>query len=336
MAGEIHYHRLILLMTDEELEKFCGEWVGKKSGYIEVKRFAGSGDKGRDVVGFLTDQRHAGNWDNYQCKQYRRGIDRPQGLLAIGKVLYWAWMKEFTAPRFFYFVAPQGLARKFEALIDKPDALRDALINDWDAACAKSITKKEKIALVPALKAFIEAYPFKNVKHLTLDDMMDDPAVKPLLFERWGADPGKYPAGVVPTIVQDTEMRYVDELVAAYSERAKVNFSNHDAVLAHEEHGPDLIRQRERFFEADAFQKFYRDNTNASVLSTFKKDIEHGVADRWSAPATDTLARVQSVMELAGVVAPAGPLARYGHVPVKQGICHHFVNDGDKSWKKKP
>lgn len=336
MAGEIHYDRLILLMSDDELEKFCREWVEKKSGYVDVKRYAGPGDKGRDVVGFLTGQRHDGYWDNYQCKQYRRGIDRPQGLLAIGKVLYWAWKKEFTAPRYFYFVAPQGLSRKFEILIDKPNDLRDALIKDWDAVCAKSITRKETIALDPALKAFIEMYPFKNVKVIALDDMMADQAVKPLLFERWGADPGKYPPGVVPTAVQATEMRYVDELVTAYGERSKIVFHNHDAVLEHEDHGPDLRRQRERFFEADAFQKFYRDNTNPSVLSAFRRDIEHGVADRWSAPATDTLERVRSVMELAGVVAPAGPLAKYAHVPVKQGMCHHFVNDGEKSWKKEP
>ena len=334
MAGEIHYDRLILLMTDDELEKFCRAWVEKKTSYFEVKRFAGPGDKGRDVVGFFTDQRHEGAWDNYQCKQYRRGIDRSQGLLAIGKLLYWAWKGEFSAPDHFFFVAPQGLARKFEVLIDKPSELRDALIGNWDSVCAKSITQRETIVLDPALKAFIEKYPFKNVKAITLDEMIADPAVKPLLFERWGADPGKYPPGVVPLEVQGTEMRYIEELIAAYGEHAKAAFTDHDAVLENEDYGPDLRRQRERFFEADAFQKFYRDNTNATVLSDFRKDIEHGVADRWSAPAPDMLARVRSVMELAGVVTPAGPLAKYAHVPAKQGMCHHFVNDGEKTWKK--
>jgi len=36
--------------------------------------------------------------------------------------------------------------------------------------------------------------------------MMDDPAVKPLLIEKFGADPGKYPTAAVPMEVQDTEM----------------------------------------------------------------------------------------------------------------------------------
>jgi hypothetical protein len=336
MTGAIRYDRLVLLMDADELEKFCRDWVEKKSGYLEVRRFAGSGDKGRDVVGFRTDVRHDGAWDNYQCKQYLRGITLPQALLAIGKVLYWASQGEFTPPDNFYFVAPKGLANKLESIIDKPSELKAALLNNWDSVCASSITKKQTISLDAKLMAFIDAFAFKNVRIVTLDDLMADPAVKSLLIEKWGADPGKYPPATVPIDVQSAEMRYIDELVGAYGERAKAKFSNHDAVLKHEEHGPDLRRQRERYFEADAFQKFYRDNTSAIVIGGFRKDIQHGVAERWNAPSTDTLARVEAVMDRAGTILPAGPLAKYAHVPVKQGMCHHFVNDGELSWKKKP
>jgi hypothetical protein len=335
MTDYVRYDRLILLMDDEELEKFCRAWTEKKAGYVEVKRFAGTGDMGRDVVGFLTDKRHDDGWDNYQCKQYRKGVNRSQGMLAIGKVLYWTSQGHFTPPRNFYFVAPKGLARKLELLIDKPSELKKALIGEWNSVCANSITKKAPIPLDAKIKAVIEAYDFKNVRTVTIDDMMDDPAVKPLLIEKFGADPGRYPAATVPTDVQGTEMRYIEELVVAYGERAKMAFADHDAVLADADHGPDLRRQRERFFEAEAFQKFYRDNTTARVISGFRKDVQFGVVDRWNASAADTLARVETVMELAGTVMPAGPLAKYAHVPVKQGMCHHFANDGEMSWKKK-
>ncbi|MGF1620410.1 MAG: ABC-three component system protein [Rhodomicrobiaceae bacterium] len=323
-------------MDDDELEKFCRAWTEKKTGYVEVKRFAGPGDMGRDVVGFLTDKRHDGAWDNYQCKQYRQSVNRSQGLLAIGKVLYWASQGHFTPPRNFYFVAPKGLARKLELLIDKPSALKKALIDDWDTVCANLITRKRTALFDAEVKAVVDAYDFKNVRIITLDDMMDDAAVKPLLIEKFGADPGKYPAAAVPVSVQNTEMRYIDELVDAYGERVKIPFADHAAVLADVDHGADLRRQRERFFEADAFQKFYRDNTSASVISGFRKDVQFGVVERWKAPAADTLARVEAVMDHASTVTCAGPLAKYAHVPVKQGICHHFVNDGELSWKKKP
>ena len=166
---------------------------------------------------------------------------------------------------------------------------------------------------------------------------MADPAVKPLLIEKFGADPGTYPPAVVPVDVESAEMRYIGELVAAYVERAGMAFSDHHAVLADSEHGPDMRRQRDRYFEADAFQKFYRDNTSASVIAGFRKDVEFGVVDTWNTAAPDALARVEAVMKQAGTITPAGPLAKYAHVPVKQGMCHHFVNDGTLSWKgKKP
>ena len=336
MTVDVRYDRLVLLMSDEELEKFCRDWVDKKPGYFEVRRFAGPGDKGRDVVGFRTDQRHDGAWDNYQCKQYLRGVSLPQGLLAIGKVLYWASRGEFTAPEHFYFLAPKGVARKLEAIVDKPSELKAALVAEWDTVCSTAITKKDTVPFDEKLEAIIAGYPFKNVHVVTLDDMMSDPAVKPLLIEKWGADPGNYPVATVPAEVQSSEMRYIEELVGAYGERANSSFAHHDAVLNHDEHGPDLRRQRERFFEADAFQKFYRDNTSPAVIARFRKDIEHGVVDRWNAPAIDTLARVHAVIEHAGVVSPGGPLAKYAYVTVKQGICHHFVNDGEMSWRKDP
>jgi hypothetical protein len=332
---DIRYDRLILQMDDAELEQFCRAWVEKKSGYLEVKRYAGTGDLGRDVVGFLTDQRHDGEWDNYQCKQYRSGVAQTQGLLAIGKVLYWAWKGEFVAPRKFIFVAPKGLARKLDGLLDKPSELKKTLLDNWDAACGKNITQKETIALCTSLRAFIEVYDFKNVHSINIDQLMADSAVKPLLIEKFGADPGAYPPAVVPIDVENAEMRYIQELVDAYGERAKAAFASHQAVLDDEEHGPDLRRQRDRFFEADAFQKFYRDNTSAPVIAGFRKDVHFGVVDSWNAKTPDTLARVETVMKQAGTITPAGPLAKYAHVPVKQGMCHHFVNDGEMSWKGK-
>lgn len=332
---EVRYDRLILSMNDTELEQFCRQWVEKKSGYFEVKRFAGTGDLGRDVVGFLTDQRHDGEWDNYQCKQYRSGVAKSQGLLAIGKVLYWAWKGEFTAPKKFFFVAPKGLARLLDGLIDKPKALKSALLDEWDSVCAKAITKKVTITLDASLRAFIDAYEFENIHSIDIDGVMSDTAVKPLLIEKFGADPGTYPPAVIPAEVESSEMRYIGELVEAYAERAGASFADHHAVLNDLEYGPDMRRHRDRYFEADAFQKFYRDNTSATVIAGFLRDVHFGVVDSWNAAASDALARVEAVMTQAGTVTPAGPLAKYGYVPVKQGFCHHFVNDGKMSWKGK-
>jgi hypothetical protein len=329
----IKYDRLILIMDDTELEQFCRQWVDKRSGYVEVHRCAATGDKGRDVVGFLSLQRHEGPWDNFQCKQYRTPLDVTQGLRAVGKVLYWASRGEFTTPRRFYFVAPKGLNQKLAALIDKPGEFKKTLISKWEASCGKAIIKDQNLPLDQPLLDVINAFPFHEIHKITIDELMDDASIIPLLVEHWGADPGQYPAGIVPALVGEQELKYLRALVDAYSERENVIFADHEAVFAHNEHGPDLRAHRERYFEADAFQKFYRDNTSATIIKTFRNEIHFGIRDKLKAATSDTLARIEAVMSQAAIVSPAGPLAKYAYVPVKQGVCHHLVSDDEISWK---
>lgn len=329
----VRYDRLILAMKDDELESFCRAWVEKKADYFEVKRFGGSGDLGRDVVGFVSAKRHEGDWDNFQCKQYRARLDKGRGLLAIGKVLYWASRGKFTTPRHFFFVAPRGINASLSDLINKPSELRLALIDNWSQYCAGKIIDNQHIALDEDLLGVIDSFVFSNVSTIDVDEMVSDKAAVPLLVKLYGADPGEYPRAAVPVIVQSSELAYLMALVEAYGDRESLAFSNYDEVLAHEVHGPDMCAQRERFFEADGFQKFYRDNTSPDVISTFRRDIHFGIREKLKAHAPDQLARVEATMTQAGMVTPAGPLARYAYVPVKQGICHHLVNDGEIDWK---
>ena len=57
------YDRRLLALDDTELEEFVRQWVSRKQ-YYEVERFTGTADMGRDVVGFLSKDRHEGAWHN--------------------------------------------------------------------------------------------------------------------------------------------------------------------------------------------------------------------------------------------------------------------------------
>jgi hypothetical protein len=43
----VRIDRLILALTDDELETFVREWTEHKKEYLEVQRFTGPGDMGR-------------------------------------------------------------------------------------------------------------------------------------------------------------------------------------------------------------------------------------------------------------------------------------------------
>lgn len=327
--------RLILSLPDDELEKFVRMWVELRKGYVEVQRFTGAGDMGRDVVGYLTQSRHEGPWHNYQCKQYGRAVQLNVGLLEIGKILYYAYRGEFTPPTTYFFVAPRGVARTLRSLIAKPNEFKATLIAKWDQCCADHITKTEAVKLNSGLMAFVNVWNFSKVTVLSVDEILNDPAGTAAMAKWFGKDPGPAPVGMAPAEVQAHEMPYVQQLLDAYGERDHAKFKQHEDVKFHDEFGPHLDMQRERFFDADAFSRFYRDNTMSEEIETLRTDMLHGVVDIHRATHADSLSRVDAVMAQAATVAPSGVLARHARVPVKQGICHHFANEGRLKWRKK-
>src|SRR3546814_5375063 len=108
---------------------------------------------GRDVVGFCAPQRHEVNWDNYQCKQYRVKVGTAEGILAVGKIFYWASQGHFTVPRTFYFVAPNGLNTNLLGLINRPSLFRKTMVDEWDKYCATKIVQKTAIPMSDGLRA---------------------------------------------------------------------------------------------------------------------------------------------------------------------------------------
>jgi hypothetical protein len=331
---QIRHDRLIIQLNDEDLEKFVREWMSHKKEYVEVERFTGPGDMGRDVVGFLTHQRHEGPWHNYQCKQYGRTLQTAVGMLEVGKVLYFSHRGEFTPPTSFFFVAPRGVNRNLKRFIANPSSFKRELIDKWNEYCADAISKGTHVALDPALRAFIERWDFSQIHSLSVDAIMDDPASKPVLQSWFGADPGPPPLGKVPGDIESREMPYIRQLLDAYGEREECAFQSYTDIENHAVHGEHVRMQRERFFDADAFSRFYRDNVMSQEIDLLTRDIFYGVVDTNRADHADSLTRVDAVMTQAANVHPSGALAKYARVPVKQGICHHFANEGRLKWRQ--
>lgn len=329
------YDRQILALNDTQLEQFVNDWIDcKAKGYVEVTRFSGAGDLGRDVVGFLSKERHEGLWHNYQCKQYGRKLPTETAIVEIGKILYYAYQGEFLAPAQYFFVAPRGVNRNLEKLIYNPSQFKAKLIDYWDKYCSTKISDSLTISLDESLKTFIDAFDFSTIRRFTLDDILNDMHIKPVLHKWFGEDLGPAPRGQVPLEVRPSELPYIKQLVGAYSQRSGQTFSDYKEIEYYPDYSFHLSQQRERFYDADAFKRFYRDNTSPDVLDSFERDIYHGVIDTCNAEHKDALTCVNAVMAQASVVQAAGMLARYARVPVKQGVCHHLANVGELKWHR--
>lgn len=334
MASPTNYRRSVLALDDGELEQFVRQWVQRKaSSYTESAMFSGAGDLGRDVVGYLSPNLHQGAWHNFQCKQYAKRLSTSTALFELGKIFYHADQGQFTLPTEYKFVAPRGVNRKFEKLVFNPSLLSAELIANWDQYCASSIVSGLTIALNGTLLKLVQDFQCK-VSRIDIDDLLIDPDIKPVLHAWFGWDPGPAPKGIVPISVETLEIPYINELVAAYAERHGVPFANYAEACAIHKYKEHLASQRERFYDAEAFQRFYRDNTNAETIREFSEDIYSGVKDVCYSNHADAFECVNAVMSQAAAVQAAGPLAPHARVQVKQGMCHHFANVGRLKWKQ--
>jgi hypothetical protein len=329
------YDRDVLALDDTQLEHFVLDWVkSKTASYVETTSFSGPGDLGRDVVGFLTRDKHEGAWDNYQCKQYAKPLPTDTAIREIGKILYHAFNKEFSAPTNYYFVVPRGVNRNLEKLIFNPSEFKKKIISEWNQYCANKIIDGQTIHLDLPLESFIDNFDFSSINRINLEDILSDAMAKSVLFKWFGADPGPAPPGIVPDKVENVELPYINQLVDAYSQHEGKAFASHADVDKHSDYNKHLSMQRERFYDADSFKRFYRDNTDKAVIEHFENDIYHGIFETCNGKHEDTLACVDAVMNQAANLQPAGPLAQHARVPVKQGVCHHFANEGRVQWRK--
>ena len=97
--------KLIELLEPGQWEEFTEEWAHSLKQYTDVERWSGPGDMGRDIIGFSSDQKFAGPWDNYQCKRYAGKLMPAQMWVEIGKMVYYTFRQEFTVPKNYYFAA---------------------------------------------------------------------------------------------------------------------------------------------------------------------------------------------------------------------------------------
>jgi hypothetical protein len=140
----VHPEDRVRLFSADQWERFVQEWVDSlRDEYELVERCGGAGDMGRDVI--ATVKGGNGAWDNYQCKHYQKALAPGDVWIELGKLAYYTLKSEYSYPRAYFFVAPQGVGPTLSNLLKKPHALRDGLLANWDKACRTEITKTEVV-----------------------------------------------------------------------------------------------------------------------------------------------------------------------------------------------
>jgi hypothetical protein len=327
----------ILLYSPAEWEAFVHEWVHfcLKKLYVQVQRFTGSGDRGIDIAGFADAQKLQGEWDSYQCKHYDHALQPGDALPEIGKILWHTFKKAYPVPRRYFFVAPQGVGTTLAGYLADSAALKQALIEKWNAQVADKITQKQSIALEGKFLAYVVAFNFSIFDaKTTLEIIGDHREGCPYHTARFGGGlPARPDPGVPPEDIAPTESRYIAQLLAAYADYKKQMVSNIQALKAWPPLNEHFGRQREAFYHAESLRVFARDTVPLGTFESLQNDIHHGVIDVHDADHPDGYARVRKVTQAARELQiTANVLITRTHPKDRDGICHQLANEDRLKW----
>ena len=322
------------LMDNNQWEKFILEWAHSlEEKYAAVEQCGGAGDMGRDVLGFLhVDQ--ADPWDNYQCKHYDHPLHPGDIWVELGKLCYFTFIGEYTYPREYFFVAPQGIGNALSKLLREPAELKAQLFAEWDSKCRKYITSKSEIPLESKLKAHIDALDFSIIKGLSPLTVIDEHRKTPWHVARFGGGlPQRPPSKPVPVHIDTSEARYVRALLDAYEERLRLTIVSEvnitDASLA--EH---FRRARQEFYSAESLREFSKENVPPGTFDNLLDEVEAGVIDVIQSAHPDAYERVLNAVKQAKTL----PLTSNGLVTRinnsdKGGMCHQLANNERVKWR---
>lgn len=327
----------IQIYDNNEWEIFTEEYAhGMKQEYHSVSRAGGAGDQGIDVAAFKTDKGFQGGWDNYQCKHYSKALSPTNIWVELGKLCYYTFIKEYTVPENYFFVAPCGIGTAMAKLLRKnnPEELKKQLIKAWKKNCESAITSTKKVALTGDFKVYVEAFDFTIVKDKTILQMLEVHRKTPYYHHRFGGGLPLRPANETPPDDHaEIEAVYIKKLLEAYAEflqkeTCSMGDVEGDAVLK-----KHLRDARIHFYCAESLNKFSRDYLEANEFERLQDEIFTGIENIILFEHSNGFERVKNaVQEAYKIQIDSHPLKDRLEVRDRAGICHQLANNNKVTW----
>lgn len=329
--------RLEILSADD-WELFIEEWLEiKRAQYIEVERFGGAGDKGRDVAAYITDPKVANyQWDCFQCKHYDRPLMPAQMWIEFGKILYYTFIDEYPVPKKYYFISPKGCGTSFTKLLQNSKEIKKGLLTHWEKDISENIISGLKIGLTAELKAHIEAFDFNIFDRFQPKTIIEEHKAHPNHLIWFGGglpDRDILDESTIAADISSEETQYVTQLVKAYSTDSDVNFNTIDDIAKDSNHYKHFTRARISFHHAEQLRNFSRDNLPNGTFESFQNEVLDGVVNIIENTHRNDFEKVKAV-ETQSTIVPiiSNALREVSNIKDKTGVCHQLCNDKKINW----
>lgn len=324
----------VRLFSPTAWEEFILEWADSlRSEYERVERCGGAGDFGRDIIGI--SKCGTGAWDNFQCKHYGDPLVPTDIWIELGKLTYYSHRGEFTYPRSYSFIAPQGAGNKLSRLLKNAAELKSELIRNWDGYCRTQITSSTAIPLDGPLKAHLDQLDFSIFDALPPLRVIDAHAKTRWHIARFGGGlPARPPIVSPPDAPTLEEMTYIRHLLDAYGSHLNRILAGLDD-LTENELKDHLLDSRREFYSAESLRAFSRDTLPPGEFERLQDEVHSGVADEIRAGHDNGYRRVLAVVRVArSLQLTAHALVSRLSVRDRGGICHQLANADKLRWMR--
>ncbi len=321
--------------SPDEWEEFTEEYAYSLiESYQKVLRFGGAGDKGLDVVGFINGSTFADGWDNYQCKFYGHALYPSDVWLEFGKIIYFSFIGDYTAPRKYYFVAPKGIGTTLSNLLSRPDELKKQIRGQWDEKINTNISTTFDTPLSGELLDYFDTFDFSIFDSSSLAELVIGHSKTPFHAVRFGGGLAMRPeSDLPPEKTASNENIYIKQLLYAYGDCEGKDAQNLEWLESNKKYKKNFQRQRERFYHAESLRNFSRDNVPLGTFEKLQEDVYQGVIDVCESDYKHGFERMtETVKQAAQLSIDSSPLKSVTGIADKQGICHQLVNNNDLKW----
>jgi len=321
--------------SPDEWEEFTEEYAYSLiDSYQKVLRFGGAGDKGLDVVGFINGSAFSDGWDNYQCKFYDHALYPGDVWLEFGKIIYFSFVDEYTAPRKYYFVAPKGVGTTLSNLLAKPDELKKQIREQWDEKISTNISTTFDAPLSGELLSYFNSFDFSIFDSSSLAELIIGHSKTTFHAVRFGGGLAMRPeSDPPPENTTYNESIYIKQLLNAYGDCEGEVVQGLEWLEDHDRYKKNFQRQRERFYHAESLRNFSRDNVPLGTFEKLQEDVYQGVVDVCESDYKHGFERMtETVKQAAQLSIDSSPLKSVTSIADKQGICHQLVNNNNLKW----
>lgn len=327
------------IFSADEWELFIEEWLDlKKASYLDIERFGGAGDKGRDVAAYVTDPKHTGYiWDCYQCKHYDRPLMPSQMWVEFGKIIYYTHNGDYPVPRKYYFVAPKGCGTSFSTLLTKADEIKKGVLEQWDKDISGNISSGVKHEMTPELKTHIDNFEFTIFEKIQPKTVIEEHKAHPNHLQWFGGglpDREILDESNIPGDISSGETEYVTQLVKAYGSAAKAVYASLADVPKDSKHFDHFKRARISFHHAEQLRNFSRDNLPNGTFELFQTEIYDGIINTADGTYSNGYEKVKAVeTQSTNVPITSNALREVINIKDKTGVCHQLCNDKKLNWE---